>query len=107
MKVFVAMSGGIDSSTCLYLLKKQGFDVCGLTLQLDDDYNNPIRKSKSLCERFGVEHIVLDYRKDFKREVVDEFNKQIQSGITPVPCIVCNRKIKLGKLVDFCRIAVI
>ena len=103
MKVFVAMSGGIDSSTCLYLLKKQGFDVCGLTLQLDDDYNNPIRKSKSLCERFGIEHIVLDYRKDFKREVVDEFNKQIQSGITPVPCVVCNRKIKLGKLVDFCR----
>ena len=103
MKVFVAMSGGVDSSTCLYLLKQQGFNVYGLTLRLDDDYDNPINRSKALCKRFDVKHIVLDYREEFKKEIIDEFNKQIKIGITPVPCVVCNRKIKLGKLVDFCR----
>jgi len=103
MDVIVAMSGGIDSSCCLYLLKREGYKVKGLTLRLEDDYDESIEKAKTLCKRFDVEHVVLDYRDEFKKNVINEFNKQIKTGITPVPCVVCNRKIKLGKLVDFCR----
>ena len=103
MKVFVAMSGGIDSSVCLYLLKQQGFNVVGLTLMLDNYYDNPIIRSKLLCNRFGVEHIVLDCRDIFKQDIIDDFNKKISLGITPVPCVSCNRKIKFGYLIDFCR----
>ena len=102
MKVFVAMSGGVDSSVCLYLLKQQGYDVSGITLRLDDDYDNPIARAKNICDKLCVNHIVLDYRENFKMEVVEEFNRQIQNGITPVPCVICNRLIKLGILAEYC-----
>ena len=103
MKVGVAMSGGIDSSTCLFLLQQQGFEVFGITLRLDDDYDNPINKSKKLCEKFGVEHFVLDCRKEFNDFVVEEFKKSIFAGLTPVPCSICNRFVKFGTMLDFCR----
>ena len=97
------MSGGIDSSVCLYLLKQQGLDVKGLTLRLDDEYEGPIKKAKMLCDKFGLEHIVLDYREIFKEKIIKTFNQQVLSGITPVPCVACNRFIKLGLLVEFCQ----
>lgn len=102
MRVFVAMSGGVDSSVSLFLLKRQGYEVIGVTLQLGDDYQNPIIKSKQLCKKLDIEHVVIDYRNEFKKEIIEVFNKEILHGLTPVPCVACNRKIKLGKLVDFC-----
>lgn len=103
MKIFVAMSSGVDSSVCLFTLKQQGHDVTGITLRLDDNYDDPIIKSKLLCKKLGIQHIVLDYRNEFKKEIINIFNNHILKGITPVPCVVCNKKIKLGKLVKFCK----
>ena len=107
MRIGVALSGGVDSSTSLFLLKQQGHDVFGITIKLTDDYEDregsAIWKSRKLCECFGVEHFVLDWSRDFQQEVIDIFKRDVLAGITPVPCVLCNRKIKLGKLVDFCR----
>ena len=107
MRIGVALSGGVDSSTCLFFLKEQGHDVFGITLKLTDDYEDSegsaIWRSRDLCKRFGLQHFVLDYREEFKREVVDKFHQEIMFGATPVPCVFCNRSIKLGKLVEFCK----
>lgn len=103
MKIFVAMSSGVDSSVCLYKLKQQGHDVIGITLRLDNNYDNPIEKSKLLCKKLDIEHVVLDYRDDFRKEIINTFNNHVLKGITPVPCVMCNKKIKLGKLVEFCK----
>ena len=107
MRIGVALSGGVDSSTSLFLLKQQGHDVFGITIKLTDDYedkeDSAIWKSRKLCERFGIEHFVLDWSREFQQEVIDNFKRDVLAGITPVPCVLCNRKIKLGKLVEFCR----
>lgn len=109
MKIAVALSGGVDSATCLYLLKQQypDADLFGITLKLTNDYLDEegcaIWKSRKLCERFNIKHFVIDYTAEFQNEVIDRFNQEIQSGLTPVPCIYCNRNIKIGKLLEFCR----
>ena len=109
MKIAVALSGGVDSATCLFLLKQQYPDaeIVGITLKLTDEYLDKegfaIWKSRKLCERFGIKHYVIDYTSEFNKEVIDRFNQEIQSGLTPVPCIYCNRNIKIGKLLEFCR----
>ena len=101
MKIYVAMSGGVDSSTCAYLLKQQGYEIIGLTVLLYDNY--PYDEPKKLCKRLGIEHIVLDLKQDFQQNIIDDFNEKIKNGETPVPCVLCNRHIKLGKLLEFCE----
>ena len=102
MKVGVAMSGGVDSSTTALLLTQQGYDVFGFTCRLDDDYDNPIQKAKQVCQKLGIEHYVVDLQKEFQKEIVDDFNEKIKQGLTPIPCVKCNRIIKFGKLYNFC-----
>lgn len=108
MKIYLAMSGGIDSSVCLYLLQQQykEAEIIGITLKLTDNYLEEegycIWRARKICEKFGIKHITLDYRKDFKKEIIDKFNEEIKLGITPVPCVDCNKNIKFGNLLDFC-----
>jgi len=98
-KVLVAMSGGVDSSVAVALLKAEGFEVVGATLNLTN-YTSPegINFAQEVAKKLDVPHFVLDLTKEFDQEIVDFFCQEYLSGRTPNPCIVCNQKIKFGSL---------
>lgn len=97
-KVIVAMSGGVDSSVCAYLLKEQGYDVAGATMKLIDDYktNEAIKDAKEICDYLGIKHYVFDLVSEFKSIVIDNFIEAYKMGTTPNPCVVCNKYFKFG-----------
>ena len=97
-KIAVAMSGGVDSSTVAYLLKNQGYEIFGVTMRT---FSEEDRDAKQICDDLGIEHHVLDVRDEFSREVIDYFVNEYMNGRTPNPCMMCNKKIKFGKLLDF------
>ncbi len=101
-KVLVGMSGGVDSSVAALILKEQGFGVTGLTLKLcNEDKKQDITDANAVCKRLGIEHLTLDLKADFKERVIDEFISQYKEGLTPNPCLECNKHIKFGKMLEF------
>ena len=106
--VFVAMSGGVDSSVAACLLQEQGYEVVGITLKLweyDEVGGNIFRESiccsvetindaRNVCDRIGAKHWVFDFKEEFKHNVISNFVDEYKSGRTPFPCIICNRKVK-------------
>ena len=109
-KVVVAMSGGVDSSVAAVMLKKQGYDVIGVTLKL---YNNSnASKSKSCCAGIDIddaknvavknnfEHLVLDYQDKFFDGVINNFVDSYANGETPLPCVKCNQTVKFSDLLN-------
>lgn len=94
----VAMSGGVDSSTVAYILKQQGYKIFGVTMKT---FNDEDSDAKKICDDLGIEHYVLDVRDDFKEKVMDYFVNEYMNGRTPNPCMVCNRHIKFGRMLDF------
>ena len=101
-KIVIGMSGGIDSSTASILLKKQGWDVIGVSLELPiQNAKKDIEKAKKLCKKLNVPHYTIRAKKDFKKEVIDYFISALKKNQTPNPCIICNRKLKFKKLFDF------
>lgn len=97
-KVLVGMSGGVDSSVCAALLKNDGYDVLGITLDLFGDTLQSQNDAKSVCETLGFEHTVSNLKDEFKSFVIDDFINEYINGRTPNPCIVCNRTIKFGEM---------
>jgi tRNA-specific 2-thiouridylase len=97
MKVAIAMSGGVDSSVAAALLKKSGHDVSGVTMQVADD-TRAARDAIVIAQQLDIPHRVIDLRDLFARQVIGDFCREYGRGLTPNPCILCNRYIKFGAL---------
>ena len=113
-RVVVAMSGGVDSSATAALLKAEGYDVVGITLQLYDHgaathrkgaccAGQDIHDARDVAARIGIPHYVLDYESRFRESVIESFADSYAHGETPVPCIECNRSIKFRDLLATAR----
>lgn len=104
-KVVVGMSGGVDSSVAAYLLKEQGYEVIGMTMQIwqkdaeaDKDGGccglSAVDDARRVCQKLDIPHYVINFRDDFKKHVIDYFIEEYQNARTPNPCIACNRFVK-------------
>jgi tRNA-specific 2-thiouridylase len=99
-KITVAMSGGVDSSVVAYLLKEKGDDVRGIFLRLADvpDFDESLKSAEEIADSLDVPFSILDLRKEFQQEIINDFLEKNEKGETPNPCVVCNKKIKFGLL---------
>lgn len=97
-KVFAALSGGLDSAGAAALLKKQGYQVKGIFMKLNDLLRGreDEKKAKKIAAALRIPFAVWDFRKEFQKRVVNYFLKEYRAGRTPNPCVVCNEKIKFG-----------
>jgi len=101
-KVFVALSGGVDSSTAAALLRQKGFSCAGVFMITSDQSRGAQADVERIAEKLGIKLYVLDLRKDFE-QILDYFCSEYKKGRTPNPCVLCNRLLKFGKLWDFAR----
>ncbi|MBB4199410.1 tRNA 2-thiouridine(34) synthase MnmA [Rhodoblastus sphagnicola] len=113
-RVVVAMSGGVDSSVVAGLLKEQGYDVIGVTMQLYDHgeiehrpgsccAGQDIYDARQAADLIGIPHYVLNYEQNFRAKVIDAFAQSYADGETPIPCVTCNSQIKFIDLFDMAR----
>lgn len=113
-RVVAAMSGGVDSSVVAALLKAQGYDVIGITLQLYDHgaaiekkgaccAGQDIHDARNVSDQIGIPHYVLDYESKFREQVMEDFADTYLAGSTPIPCIRCNQTVKFSDLLKTAR----
>jgi tRNA-specific 2-thiouridylase len=102
-KIFVGMSGGVDSSVTAYLLKKQGYDVVGVFMRcynLDGCAEQDAEDARRVAEHIGIPFYVWDFEEEYKRKVVDYMIDGYRTGITPNPDVMCNKEIKFGLFLE-------
>ncbi len=102
-KALIAMSGGVDSSVAAYLALKAGYDCIGVTMHLQgnkDAMDAQARDAKAVADRLGIPFQVLDFQAQFRAHVMDAFVRSYENGLTPNPCVVCNRYLKFGGLLE-------
>ena len=113
VRIVAAMSGGVDSSVTAALLVEAGFDVIGVTMRLgaldstDVESDKPncispdvIEDARRVAMKLGIPYYAVNYEEQFRQNVIDYFIKEYLSGRTPNPCVVCNREVKFGKLLN-------
>ncbi len=104
-KIAVAMSGGVDSSAALAILKNLGYEVIGITAWIISGSgrccDNGVVDAVKVCDQLGVEHHALDLRKAFAEGIIKEFHQSYARGETPIPCISCNNDVKWGSLLAY------
>ena len=108
-KVVLGMSGGVDSSVAALLLKNKGYEVVGLMMHLwvDESSENALenqikseKDAKKVADILGIEFHIVNFEKEFKEDVVKKFLSEYEKGVTPNPCVYCNKKIKFGCFYD-------
>lgn len=110
-RVMLAMSGGVDSSAALVLLQRQGYEVVGATMRLYDNEDigdksstccslSDVEDARAVAARFGVPHYVFNFMDRFRKDVIERFNDEYLRGLTPNPCIDCNRFLKFSALLE-------
>lgn len=112
-KVVVGMSGGVDSSVAAYLLKEQGYEVIGVTMQIWQEESSEYQEENGGCcglsavddarrvaQHLGIRYYVMNFRKEFQKNVIDYFVQEYRQGRTPNPCIACNRYVKWESLLQ-------
>ena len=97
-RVIIGMSGGVDSSVAIILLKEMGYEVVGVTFKFIDDFDT--KDAEEVAKKLSIEHHVIDYRDKFKNKVIDKFINDYSCGLTPNPCINCNRVCKFKYLFE-------
>lgn len=109
-RALIAMSGGVDSSVAAFLMKEAGYDCIGVTMKLYDNEDIGMEQEKTCCSlsdvedarsvavKIGIPYYVFNFKDDFKEKVMDPFVKSYQNGMTPNPCIECNRHLKFEHL---------
>lgn len=111
-RIVVGLSGGVDSSVAAYILKEEGYDVIGITLKVwlgdcsetgEHSCCGPraVEDARAVAYQLGIPYYVIDHKELFQKSVVDYFAEEYAAGHTPNPCVVCNKKIKFGSLLDF------
>lgn len=111
-KVFIGMSGGVDSSYSAYLLKSQGYDVTGVTFSVFDAESiyqpqshamskDAMISAEKVCRYLGIPHRIVDLKKEFTERIVHYLIDSYRAGLTPNPCMKCNRMIKFGLFMDY------
>lgn len=111
--VVVGMSGGVDSSVAAYLLKQQGYDVIGVTMQIwqEEDHCqveqeggccgwSAVEDARRVADQLDIPYYVMNFRKEFQEQVIDYFVQEYRQGRTPNPCIACNRYVKWESLLQ-------
>jgi len=114
-KIMMAMSGGVDSSVAAQLLKNQGYDVTGIFLHFWKDEKlgakaenkccslESLLDAKAVANKIGIPLHTFNFAKEFKATVVDNFLEEYAAGRTPNPCVLCNKKIKIGLLLEYAK----
>ena len=112
-KIMVAMSGGVDSATAALFIKDAGYEVAGVTMKLYAEAEElrdcetvasptaDILDARAVCDTLSIPHFAVEYGESFRKSVIESFIGEYKNGGTPNPCVMCNRDIKFGKLLDF------
>lgn len=105
-RVIIGMSGGVDSSVAAHLMKKAGYECIGATMRLYDSSTeestccslDDVEDARAVASRLGIRHYVFNFKDDFDRQVIQKFVTSYEQGLTPNPCIDCNRHLKFDRL---------
>ena len=99
-KALIAMSGGVDSSVAAYLAQQAGLQCIGGTMQLLCQSNGDAEDARAVAQRMGMDFHIFQMTEQFRQQVMDRFVRCYEEGLTPNPCVDCNRHLKFGALLE-------